>query len=498
MIIRKLLIGITFFCYPYFGLIAQGYNHNWLLGSWIYLTDPKGRAFIDSNNFSFSTEYRKMSFLGTQGNISDANGNFLMSSNGIWIANANNDTMLNGSGLNPGSYASSWPYGMPALSNNVFIPFPNSPTKFVLLHHTQQEVGLLYLNYNLFYSIIDITKDSGLGEVISKNNIAVNDTFCEGIGVCKHANGIDWWIAMIKENSSEVMLCEFTQQLIQNLSFQNLNYSPKPLQNGAQLTFSSDGSKFITTTYDNPTDRNSYVILSDFDRCNGVFSNTQTIPVTNGAYIWGLAFSPSGEYIYACSSGYVFQINSTTLAVDTVAVYDGFISPPGSNCCYTTFWNMYLAANGKIYITSGSSVQHIHVINFPDSAGIACDVQQHAIDLVDYLHLRAVPNHPNYYLGCDTTGGCPCYLSVTEQSKNDKLNIFPNPNQGNFLIGYNAQPQSSLLQVYDVYGKIIYTENLPPWSTEQNIILKNISNGMYNCLVTNGDKRVSKKIMVIR
>jgi hypothetical protein len=41
---------------------------------------------------------------------------------------------------------------------------------------------------------------------------------------------------------------------------------------------------------------------------------------------------------------------------------------------------MYLAANGKLYITSGSSVQHLHEMNYPDSAGVACDVQQHAIE----------------------------------------------------------------------------------------------------------------------
>ena len=80
---------------------GQGYNHQWLLGSYNLLQDPKGRMFIDSNSVAFATEFRKMAFKGTEGNICDVNGNFLMSSNGIWIANSTNHTMMNGSGLNP-------------------------------------------------------------------------------------------------------------------------------------------------------------------------------------------------------------------------------------------------------------------------------------------------------------------------------------------------------------------------------------------------------------
>ena len=73
----------------------------------------------------------------------------------------------------------------------------------------------------------------------------------------------------------------------------------------------------------------------------------------------------------------IFQIKISTLTIDTVAIYDGFASPFPP--FYTTFFNMYLAANGKIYTTSGSTVLHIHEMNYPNNAGLACDVQQHAI-----------------------------------------------------------------------------------------------------------------------
>ena len=240
-------------------------------------------------------------------------------------------------------------------------------------------------------------------------------------------------------------------------------------------------------------------MVSDFDRCSGSFSNTQTIHLTSGSYLFGLAFSPSGNFIYACSSGYVFQINSANLSVDTVATYDGFISGFPPSCCATSFWNMYQAANGKIYITSGSGVQHLHEMNFPDSAGIACDVQQHTIALGNYFHLRAVPNHPNYYLGpvlgsaCDSLG-----LGWNEISHDFKFSVSPNPNNGNFKILYLLpQNKNGKLEIFDVNGRRIYRMNLPQWSTMQWISLPEIANGLYAIKITSDGFSVAKKLLIV-
>ena len=72
-----------------------------------------------------------MLFNDTEGNICDNNGNFLMSSNGVWIANANNDTMMNGSGLNPGSETASWPHGLLLSYANIILPFPGDTSNLL-------------------------------------------------------------------------------------------------------------------------------------------------------------------------------------------------------------------------------------------------------------------------------------------------------------------------------------------------------------------------------
>jgi hypothetical protein len=488
-----------FFLSAYTSLGQGFYNNVWLTGNFFFIQDPKGRITFDSSSYSHVVEYRKMPFLGTEATICDAQGNFLMSTNGIWIANANNDTMLNGGGLNPNSYTNSWSFGMPLTYNAMFIPSPNDTNRYYLFHHSFDQDTIGYLAYEMLYSIVDINGDGGLGEVISKNNVFLSDSLNQGFAACKHANGRDWWIMTQKNNSNIVFTSLLTPYGIDTTFVQVLN-SPVFYYNVTQMTFSGAGDEFALYRYE-PFLKDETVVLSSFDRCTGLLSNTRLIPVTVNEYLWGLAFSPQGKKLYVCSSNRVYQIDTDSLTIDTVATYDGYISPPGQSCCATSFWNMYLAANGKIYITSGSSVQHLHEMNYPDSAGVACDVQQHAIDLGSYLHLRAVPNHPNYNLGpvvgsiCDTLS-----VGLTEVTHDFHFSITPNPVSDGWVKLTYLLPQNKagVLEVYDLTGQQVYSQQLPPWSTLQYVQLPELSNGLYTCVISSGNERVAKKMVVMR
>ncbi|MBL7914551.1 MAG: T9SS type A sorting domain-containing protein [Bacteroidia bacterium] len=481
-------------------LLAQGYyNHVWLLGSYFFPQDPKGRIVVDSSGYLHSIEYRKMPFLGTEATICNSQGDFLMSTNGIWIANANNDTMINGAGLNPNGVTSSWPYGLPYFSNAMFLPYPGDTTKYLLIHHTFTFDGFSYPPYELYYSIIDMSLAGNLGEVVLKNQVILQDTLNGGIGAMRHANGRDWWLIMVKHGTSTIYKVLFTPYgfTVSSQSLTNTHYS---WYNDSQIPFNSMGDRFAYTANDSVT-HDSYIVTANFDRCTGNIYNDTTIQLTYGSYLWGTAFSASGNNLYACSSSKVFQINTDSLTVDTIANYDGYISPPGQTCCATSFWNMYLAANGKIYITSGSSVQHIHEMNYPDSAGTACDLQQHAVDLTAYRHGRAVPNHPNYNLGpvvgsvCDTLG-----VGIEEQQHDFHYGISPNPvADGPVKIIYLLpENKTGIFELYDITGQLVYKMNLPLWSTLQYVELPPLSEGVYTSVVRSGFERSAKKLAIIR
>ncbi|MBE7510164.1 MAG: T9SS type A sorting domain-containing protein [Bacteroidia bacterium] len=159
---------------------------------------------------------------------------------------------------------------------------------------------------------------------------------------------------------------------------------------------------------------------------------------------------------------------------------------------------MYLAANGKIYISSGSSVKHLHEMNYPDSAGIACDVQLH--NVFTNCFFIGVPNHPNYYLGRLVGSPCDTLTGIHDLAAHDfRFSISPNPNNGNFRIMYLLpQNKSGTLQIFDITGKEIYHQTLPPWSTLQYISLPKIADGVYQCTIISNNQRVNKKLVVVR
>lgn len=474
---------------------SQGFNHTWLLGYYPFQYQ-KARINFDLTSYSLIQEQRKMGFEGTEGNISDANSNFLMSSNGVWIANGNNDTMMNGTGLNPNAFTGAYPNGLLLPYANLFLPFPGDSSKFILFHHTATFNGLYYPTNEILYTAIDLTLDSGLGGVISKNDTAFQDTLNWGLAACKHANGRDWWIVAQKDTSDIIFKILLTPNGIESISSQQLNV-PIAWGNVTQLTFSNDGTKFGYQTYI-PNTTTYFVLLFDFDRCTGIFSNPHVIDITDGSLSFGFSFSPNSQFAYASSTQHVFQININTLTVDTVATYDGFSSPFPP--FYTTFLFNYLAANGKIYITSGNSTSHLHFINYPDSGGMICDVQQHALDIDSVRHFRAVPNHPNYYLGPVTGSICDSLeLSVLEVNHDFRFNIFPNPVTEGYLkiIYLLPQNKAGIFEVFDINGRKVFSQTLPPWSTLQMIKLPELLSGLYNSVITSANERVSRKVAVL-
>jgi hypothetical protein len=507
---KKTLLIIGYFFILLNNVYAQGMNHSWLLGFVDLLdtntTAKRGRILFDTSSATLLGENRKMAFFEAQGNISDEQGNLIAASNGCWIMDASGDTMLNGSGISPGAMANSYcssTSGMPMSHANLFIPYPGDTNKVVMFH---QFVGLT-INLNstkLLYTVIDKTLNGGAGGVVNgkKNLIAYsNDSMSWGITACKHANGRDWWVVALQDSSKKIVKILFTDTGITSIVVQNLNIPLPYYGNAGQPCFSPDGTKFAYSTGKIIPQFQDIRVLS-FNRCTGVFDSIGYV-AKQGMAGFGLSFSPNSRYLYYSSFGQVFQLDTDApdiAASDTlVATYDGYVYPfPTSD---TNFWLMYRAANSRIYISPSGGVIDYHIINSPDSAGIACDLQQHALRLPCYAGYGNV-NHPNYYLGCDTTLGCPCLVStgVNEFGKHDfRFSISPNPTSSTVQLMYLLpQNKTGVFEVYNLQGQLVFQSHLPPWSTLQHYNLSTLADGLYQCVIKSDGYSVSKKLVILK
>ncbi len=464
---------------------AQKHDNIWLFG---YASEAGVDGFggtvmefiEDSLNLYY--EYRAMNFDFTNTSICDSTGNLLFYTNGIYIANALGDTMQNGGGINPGEYADDHSYlGYRLQQGAIILPLPDTSNIYYLLHtplkYPSPSMG--YHSDKLYYTVIDMGLANGYGGVVEKNKVVLDEPlFCGGLTATRHANGRDWWILVSLFNSPGYYRLLLTPNGIENYGIQQIGNIVHGL---GQAVFSPDGSKFgIYSLVDINTgnDLNIY----DFDRCTGELSYPVIENIIDTAWSGGISISANSRYLYVSSFDFIYQYdlyaNDVLASKDTVANYDGFEEEGTNGILYPTrFFLAQLGPDGKIYINSPGSVSYLHVINHPDSAGLACEVLQHHVHLPTKNN-SSLPNFPNYRLG------------VLEGSLCDTI-PFPAPPMANFICAPDTI-SGFLFQFMDASS-----DNTTTWlwgfgdnttSTETNPVHLYSENGSYEvCLIAGND-----------
>lgn len=482
--------------YPHYALAQQGLSNLWMGGYESVEPHPLlGGVNVDflSGGAIISTTERGIDFSRTNSNLTDTAGNLLFSTNGAYIANATGDTMLSGAGLNPSPYVDQYAEGTNNSQACLILPKPDDPNIFYLIHSTVDDPANNYNVQFLYLTTIDIRLDAGLGGVVGKNVVLIDDALNIGkITAVRHANGRDWWVFCHKANSNIYYRLRVTPEGVYMDGTQAIGiYRPNDV---GQVCFSSDGSKFA---YYGSVLSGDLEIF-DFDRCTGLFSNPVTAPIPDANIMGGVAFSPNGHFVYVTSVLDVYQFDTETAdfagSMVHIAHWDSTYSP--SPPFATLFDIAQLAPDGKIYIGTGNSTLRLHVIHNPDEPGLACNMEQHGIELPRY-YMNSLPNHPNYHLGalagsvCDTLG-----LGVREQILQLTVRAYPNPSNGAFTLSYPAQPTVGELEVRDVAGRVVLRQRIPQWSTIHEVDLQGQALGMYQCSLQWGKETMTTRVIL--
>ncbi len=479
MSLRKLLVVMSLpFCIFSELMFAQGISNNWLFG---YSNGGRTMVNFDSLPPTPYLRHRKMNFREAEATMNDRNGNLLFYTNGIWIANSTGDTLQNGTGLSIGSFYDQFVNdGIPAPQAVLFLPNPLDSNLYYMFYQTYTADVNGYLQPPaLFYCDINMNLDNGLGGVMQKNIPLVQDTLIASeLTACKHGNGRDWWIVTHRYNSDLYYKFLLTPFGIQGPFVQNIG-TVMYVRGPSQSSFSPDGKKFAC--YHPLEDLD----IMDFDRCSGQFSNFIHIAINDSAGAGGLAFSSNSQLLYVSSTLYVYQFDLNASSIDSskvkVATWDGFYSP--SPPFATNFYLSQLAPDGKIYINSTNGVLDMHVINNPDSNGMACGLVQHSFHLPAY-NARTIPNHPNYFLGADSGSVCDTLqLGFNERNSNRNSIFRIHPNPAVDIINLNFTPNDHIqeLEIINVNGEIVLKRNIPQWSQLHQIDVRSLHNGIYLC-----------------
>ncbi len=455
-------------------LQAQGQNNLWLMGYQNYNPLPWGATNIDFlSNFPnvYFEPNRVMEIQITSVSVADSIGNLLFYSNGAWIANRKNQLMVNGDSLNPSYYTTiSYQTGLRLIGSHIAVKMPSNDSLYYLIHQTDDFANATH-DDKCYYSIINMKADSGYGAVIEKNHVFLVDSMANCMSICKHGNGRDWWIIIPQLNHSNYYIYLLTPygltlSTIQNIGIRSISIGPG--------IFSRDGSLYAS--YDTYTDLEVF----DFDRCTGSFSNARHVAINDSMFGGGNEISPNNRFIYASSGKRVYQFDVNNLQnYKTVAEWDSFYSP--SPPFATLFLTQELMQDNKIYINTGNSTQYLHVINYPDSLGLACDLQQHSLQLPTY-NSSSTPYFPNYSLG-PVVGSICDSLSVGIKDNNvqsAELRLNPNPCHDNVWVNYLfPNNKDGWLEIYNSIGKLIIKRRMYWSSTQLLLYTSELSSGIF-------------------
>jgi len=437
--------------------------------------------------------------------ISNATGELQCYTDGCSITNYTHQHVMNGDSLNPGKQYNTYcgsGIGYPTSQSSILLPLPNTNNIYYLFH-----IGIddnLWHRF-FYYTIIDMEKNDGLGEVILKNELFFSTYhFGQQITATRHANGRDWWIVIphgiaftsVPGNkyykflfSPDGLSGPYEQEIGEGWGFEY--YS-------GQATFSPDGTKYARM---NPFNG---LRLFDFDRCIGGFSNPLSIHFPEDTIIsGGVAFSPNSRFLFVSAGVKVYQFD--TWAADiagsrkTVAVYDGYMSP-----FRTLFYQQMLAPDGKIYITAPNSVDVLHIIHKPDLPGDACEFEQHGLQLPT-LHSFCTPNFPHFRLydvpgsPCDTLGiDGPVATEESLQGKEKVVSVFPNPTAGGVTVSLPAPlPGDAVWMLGDATGRPVQRALLPAGQQSVEVGLPGLPPGLYFWVLMVGGRSTGRGKLVV-
>jgi gliding motility-associated-like protein len=406
--------------------------------------------------------------------ISDSSGNLLFYTDGSAVWNRNHNFMVNGTGLLGDSSST---------QSAIIVPKPDNPNIYYVF---TVDNNIDNFNYGLNYSTIDLSLNSGLGEVTKKNVTLLEECSEKISAVVKDCITKSVWVVTLA--SADGSPGFFNTYHAFEVSATGINttsvkstFNINIVDARGYLKLSPDGTKAACANMTGTIDETSTVdrlLLYDFDVATGNFSNQKQLEVSgDNNYPYGIEFSQNSNLLYVTASNNFFDRNNPqenlnpTNHNSTLAQYDLTLSDVQSTEVILDVRQLYrgglqLGPDGKIYRalceTYTDGLPYLGAINNPNIIGAASNYQHDAIHLA--------PNN--------STQGLPPFITSFFL---EKIDIIGNNSTTTSLPLCNGD--SYILKAEDIPGAI-YTWTLDDTKlTENDFDLEVFSAGAYKVIV---------------
>jgi WD40 repeat protein len=222
----------------------------------------------------------------------------------------------------------------------------------------------------LRYSVVDMTRDGGLGDVPRANLLLITPV-AEKLAAVRHANGRDVWVVAHRWNSSAFVSYLVTaegvstgQPIMSNVGA--INAGPGRNAIGA-LKFSPDGTRLAAALW---RENNKFEVYN-FDRRTGKVSSPRSFGPYEEAY--GVEFSPDGRLLYGSCNGNTKNQKVAAASETQLVQFDlqtGKASIVGHSSNHK-LGALQRGPDGKIYVAREDN-SFLGVIEQPNASGPAC------------------------------------------------------------------------------------------------------------------------------
>ncbi|MBV7269804.1 T9SS type B sorting domain-containing protein [Winogradskyella luteola] len=394
-ILKKACILICIFFSTATLLSQNAETENWYFG------ELSGLNFASQENPSVLTNSNMATPAGCS-SISDIDGNLLFYTNGKTIWNNSHNIMVNG--------------------DNVFGDQNSAQNSIIIPIYGLNDIYYLFTvaPNGLFYAIIDMSLNNGLGEVTNFNIPVLESTDVGKLTAVHHADGESIWLMTTRKNENDIYTSFYNYKINTNGVIENPVISDGLFYEGITqgiMKYSPDGSRLAITNI-RPTSLDKHISLFDFDNGTGFLSNRINV-LTSFTFFeivsaYGVEFSSDSKKLYATlirqgdfspdtggivedseKRSFLYQYNAefTDVSGNSSLLHeqvDGLI--PGS---------IQLAKSGKIYRAvsqnEGNGLNFLGAVNNPNEVGFASSYTHNSIDLNQNLSRLGLPNFIQSY-----------------------------------------------------------------------------------------------------